>query len=103
MLSEISETKATTIGVEQLSASSVTTLILGATILKVKDLTEVTAIEGGTASGDGLVMAAGSLAAFVAGILACKLMIGIVKKGKIAYFAYYCFIIGTVAIISHWL
>jgi len=41
----------------------------------------------------------GFLAAFISGLLACKWMIGIVKKGNLIYFAIYCFVIGTTAII----
>jgi len=41
----------------------------------------------------------GFLAAFISGLLACKWMIGIVKKGKLIYFAIYCFVVGTIAII----
>jgi len=41
----------------------------------------------------------GFLAAFISGLLACKWMIGIVKKGKLIYFAIYCFILGSVAVI----
>ena len=40
----------------------------------------------------------GFLAAFTSGLLACKWMIGIVKKGKLIYFAIYCLIIGLLAI-----
>jgi len=31
--------------------------------------------------------------------LACRWMINIVKRGKLIYFAIYCFIIGSIAII----
>ncbi len=41
----------------------------------------------------------GFLAAFISGLIACKWMIGIVKKGKLIYFAIYCFIIGMLAIL----
>lgn len=41
----------------------------------------------------------GFFAAFIAGLVACKWMINIVKKGKLLYFAIYCFIIGSVAIL----
>ena len=41
----------------------------------------------------------GFVAAFVSGLLACKWMIGIVKKGSLIYFSIYCFIIGILAII----
>ena len=40
----------------------------------------------------------GFIAAFIAGIIACTWMIAIVKKSKLSYFSYYCFIVGIVAI-----
>ncbi len=40
----------------------------------------------------------GFLAAFFAGLLACSWMVNIVKKGKLIYFAIYCFIVGMIAI-----
>jgi len=40
----------------------------------------------------------GFISAFVAGLLACKLMIRIVNKGNLFYFAVYCFILGVLAI-----
>ncbi len=46
-----------------------------------------------------LALAIGFAAAFITGLLACKLMIAIVKKGKLIWFSVYCFIIGTGAII----
>jgi len=46
-----------------------------------------------------LPLVVGFLAAFVSGLLACKLMIGIVKKGGLVWFAVYCAIIGLLAII----
>lgn len=44
------------------------------------------------------VLLIGFIAAFLTGIAACKWMIAIVKKGKLLYFAVYCFIIGLTAI-----
>lgn len=41
----------------------------------------------------------GFLAAFISGLLACRWMINIVKKGNLIYFAIYCFIVGLIAII----
>lgn len=41
---------------------------------------------------------AGFLAAFLAGCLACKWMIDIVKRGKLIYFAIYCAIVGMIVI-----
>lgn len=43
--------------------------------------------------------ASGFVAAFISGVGACKLMLNIVRKGKIAWFALYCAIIGLVAVI----
>ena len=45
-------------------------------------------------------LAIGFVAAFVSGLFACKWMIGIVKNGKLIYFAIYCFIIGLIAIFA---
>jgi len=50
---------------------------------------------------NGIPLIVGFIAAFVTGILACKLMIGIVKKSKLEYFSYYCFVVGTLAIAYH--
>ena len=36
----------------------------------------------------------GFLAAFISGVVACKWMIGIVRRGKLIYFAYYCLAVG---------
>jgi len=43
-------------------------------------------------------ISAGFIAAFLAGLLACKWMIAIVKKSKLSYFSLYCAIVGFVAI-----
>jgi undecaprenyl-diphosphatase len=40
----------------------------------------------------------GFIAAFVSGLFACTWMISLVKKSKLSYFAYYCFIVGIIAI-----
>lgn len=68
--------------------------ILGQTILDVAD--------GGMAVSDiGMMpLVAGFIAAFIVGCLACKFMIGIVKRGKLIWFALYCAIVGVVAICS---
>lgn len=46
-----------------------------------------------------LSLVVGFLTAFVAGCLACKWMINIVKKGKLIYFAIYCAIVGAATVI----
>ena len=40
----------------------------------------------------------GFIAAFLAGILACKWMIALVKKSKLSYFSIYCAVVGVIAI-----
>lgn len=71
--------------------------IVGAMMLKVKDVIE----EPSLASDISLIsLLAGFIAAFLSGLLACNWMIRIVKKGKLIYFAIYCFIVGLIAIVA---
>ena len=44
------------------------------------------------------ILSIGFIAAFVSGLFACTWMIALVKKSKLKYFAYYCVIIGLIAI-----
>ena len=44
-------------------------------------------------------LSAGFIAAFIAGLFACTWMIALVKKSKLSYFAFYCVIVGVIAII----
>lgn len=44
-------------------------------------------------------LSVGFLAAFIAGLFACTWMISLVKKSKLSYFAFYCVIVGAIAII----
>ena len=57
------------------------------------------------AFGDLSVMAlvVGFVAAFISGIAACKWMIGIVRRGKLIYFAYYCVAVGVVTLAYHFI
>ena len=55
---------------------------------------EFTSIESGMV----LPLIIGFIAAFASGLLACKWMINIVKKGKLLYFAIYCFLVGSVSV-----
>lgn len=41
----------------------------------------------------------GFITAFISGWIACKLMINIVKRSKLTYFAAYCFLVGILALI----
>jgi undecaprenyl-diphosphatase len=48
---------------------------------------------------DTLSLSFGFIAAFITGLFACTWMISLVKKSKLVYFSFYCFIVGTIAII----
>lgn len=75
--------------------------ILGTLLLKGMKFVELSA--GATTAADAtaiapIVLLVGFLAAFFSGLLACQWMIKIVQKSKLQYFAYYCFIVGAIAI-----
>lgn len=42
----------------------------------------------------------GFIAAFITGLIACTWMIRLVQKSKLSYFAYYCFVVGIIAIVA---
>ncbi len=72
--------------------------ILGAVALKVKDYMEMEQAQS-TESISSMALTIGFIAAFISGLFACKWMIRIVKRAKLQHFAYYCFTVGTLAII----
>lgn len=88
------------LGIEKAQAARFSLLmvivpIVGATLLQVKDLLESpVAIEN-----NALPYVAGFIAAFITGLFACQWLVSIVKRGQIAYFAIYCFIVGAIALI----
>lgn len=49
-----------------------------------------------------LQLGVGFIAAFIAGLFACKWMIAIVKNSKLIYFSMYCFAVGLIAILISW-
>ncbi|MBL6445933.1 undecaprenyl-diphosphate phosphatase [Fulvivirga sp. 29W222] len=72
--------------------------ILGAALLKTLEFAKAPEIASGNISG--LTLAAGFIASFIAGLLACQWMIAIVRRGKLIYFAIYCFIIASAVLIA---
>ena len=48
----------------------------------------------------GLQLAVGFIAAFISGLFACKVMIAMVKKARLRWFALYCVLVGLACIIS---
>lgn len=73
--------------------------ILGEALLDVLKMLSGSA-EATTATIGTWPLVAGFLAAFISGCLACKWMIGIVRRGKLVYFGIYCAIVGTILIVS---
>jgi undecaprenyl-diphosphatase len=71
--------------------------ILGAAFLKTLNFLEDPSLAEGISMP---VLGIGFISAFLSGLAACTWMLKIVKKGKLIYFAIYCFIVGAVAIVS---
>jgi undecaprenyl-diphosphatase len=68
-------------------------IVLGATLLEIPDLMQ----EGFTM---GLMpLLAGTVVAYLSGLVAIKVVIDFVRKGKLVYFAIYCYLIGTLGLI----
>ncbi len=70
--------------------------ILGENVLSI--LKYDAAAQASTQGSEVLVLAVGFVAAFLAGLAACKWMINIVKQGKLIYFAIYCAVVAAIAI-----
>jgi len=72
--------------------------ILGEALLDV-----MKAVSGEEAFGgiDTIPLMVGFVAAFLSGCLACKWMIGIVKRGKLIYFGIYCAIVGAILVATN--
>jgi undecaprenyl-diphosphatase len=48
-----------------------------------------------------LVLSAGAATAFVTGLLAIRLVVGVVRAGRLRYFAVYCWLVGAFSIVYH--
>jgi undecaprenyl-diphosphatase len=70
--------------------------VLGKTILDTKDALEG---QGAFTNLDFVPALTGFLAAFISGWLACRVMLNVVQKGKVHYFAFYCMAAGILAIL----
>ncbi len=65
----------------------------GGTLVKARKVLEVAQGESGAAYGAGFVVS------FLSGLLAVYLVISAIKRGRLEYFAYYCFVVGIAAIV----
>ncbi|GAB4332299.1 MAG: undecaprenyl-diphosphate phosphatase [Flammeovirgaceae bacterium] len=70
--------------------------ILGACLLEIKDFVETPAMSGSINFG---AMGIGFITAFLVGLIACRWMVELVKKGKLIYFAVYCLVVGSLSIL----
>jgi undecaprenyl-diphosphatase len=69
--------------------------VLGASALKLKDV-----LNKGNPSFDSWFYLIGMIFAFLSGYLAIKFLLNVIKKGKFEFFAYYCFFIGFLSLVS---
>jgi undecaprenyl-diphosphatase len=74
-------------------------LIFGAMAKELKDYSDLSVEAQSQALIFDSTVVLGFVAALVAGYFACKWMIAIVKRSKLSYFAYYCWIVGAIGII----
>lgn len=72
--------------------------ILGMALLDTKDMLEE-GVEKAMAGISGTALIVGFLGAFITGCIACKVMINLVKRGKMIYFAGYCALAGLATLI----
>ena len=70
--------------------------ILGEALLDIMKAAKGEAVMGDIST---FALCVGFLAAFLSGCFACKLMINVVKKGKLLYFGIYCAIVGLAVMI----
>ena len=87
------------LGIERESAARFTFLlaipaIAGAFIFELKDFQPATSL-GSTGMAT---MLSGMIVAAITGIVALRFLLGIVKRGRISLFAYYCWALGLLAI-----
>lgn len=72
--------------------------IIGANLLEIKDLTEANEPFVNNSHIPAFGYTVGVLAAFLAGIAACKWMVALVKGANLMWFAVYCLIVGMFAV-----
>lgn len=72
--------------------------ILGAAVLEIKDV-----IEEPIAAGEIGIYAVGAVFSAVVGYICIKTMLLVVRNKKFKYFSWYCFAVGAIAIVGHFL
>lgn len=74
-------------------------LIFGAMAMELKDIFELSEAERAAIDLDLIPTVLGFSVALISGYIACKWMIQIVKRSKLRYFAFYCWLIGAIGVI----
>ena len=85
------------LGIDRIRAAKFSFLMVVPLILG-KMAKDILSGEISYAQGDLVPLIAGFGAAFVTGLVACTWMIALVKRSKLSYFAYYCFVVAAIAI-----
>lgn len=67
-------------------------VVLGATMLKLAEVLETGVV-------DWVPLLVGTVVAFASGIAAIRLVLDFVRKGRLQYFAWYCFLVGTIGLL----
>ncbi len=90
------------LGVDRIKAARFSFLMVVPLILGkiAKDLLDGTLL---SQSDSALALTIGFISAFIAGLFACTWMITLVKRSKLKYFAYYCFVIGAISLLFQFL
>ena len=70
--------------------------ILGAAILEIKDVGQEVITQGMVGT-----YAAGMIAAALVGYICIRTMLVVVRNKKFKYFAFYCFAVGIISIVGH--
>jgi undecaprenyl-diphosphatase len=87
------------VGVERSEAARFSFLlalpvILGACVVEGKELWQT-----GIPSQQGMTLLVGTIVAYVVGVIALKWLLGVIRRGRLDWFAYYCYAVGLAGII----
>jgi undecaprenyl-diphosphatase len=69
-------------------------VILGATVVEGKEL-----LRTGVPSQQAVTLLVGTIAAYGAGAIALKWLLGVIRRGRLYWFAYYCYVVGLAGLI----
>jgi undecaprenyl-diphosphatase len=87
------------VGVERSEAARFSFLlalpvILGASVVEGKEL-----LQTGVPSQEAVTLLIGTIAAYGAGAIALKWLLGVIRRGRLDWFAYYCYVVGLAGLV----